>query len=334
MKAMRMREALLGQWQVARSPVLCAGREGDWDAEAVYTPQVIQESDGYRLYYTGRCDSVHWAIGMATSSDLIHWKKHPEPILRSGTEWDQQIDFPWPIKVKGVYHLFFEAKRLVHSPYPVDPVHGRWPGMTVYHMYSRTTGLAVSPDGIRFTKEPGPVFEPGPAGAWDANGICASRVYPWNDGFVMTYAGSDSRLARTGLAFSKDLRHWQRYERNPIMDVGTTGAWDSHSVLFGSVVALEDGYLGAYEGEDGERMQIGVAYSTDRIRWTRYEGNPVIQVPLGYRAHDTFVCAPCLVLHKGILQLLYTHNAPLNGKVARIEIAALVPQFQGRNQRP
>jgi len=323
---MKLKQVLRGRWMVDHRPVLCAGPVGAWDGGAVYTPQIIRLPDGrYRMYYTGRSDIANWAIGTAVSADLFHWTKHPDPVLLSGEDWDHQIDFPWPIYASGLYHIFFEAKRLISTPYPVDPVYGRWPGMTVYHMYTRSTGVATSADGIHFEKDPNPPIGPGAAGEWDGNGICASRVYPWGDGYGMYYAGSDSKVARTGLAFSKDLRHWTRYEHNPIMDVGGPGAWDSGSTLFGSVVALDDGYVGIYEGEDGQQMQLGLAYSEDRIHWTRFADNPIVRTEHSYQTHSTFVCAPLLVFHEGTLYLLYTHNAPLDGKEARIEIAALAP---------
>ena len=319
---MKLADVLQHRWQVNHQVVLEAGTAGDWARYAVFTPHTLRMDNGYRLYYTGIDADWKWGIGTASSTDLLHWEKHPQPILPSGAVWDKDIDFPYPIEVGGKYYVFYEAKR--HSVvFPVDPEFGRWPGMTVAHMYSRSTGMAVSADGIHFSKEPEPVFTADPHGSWDHDGICASRVYRYGDGFCMYYAGSDRRLVRTGLAFSDDLHHWQRYAQNPIIDVGAAGSWDSATVLFGSVIELEDGYLGAYEGEDGQWMRIGLATSTDMIYWTKYAGNPIVSAEHPYTTHDAFVCAPHLVLHDGALYLLYTYNAPIDGKQARIEIAKL-----------
>ncbi|MHB9037954.1 MAG: glycoside hydrolase family 130 protein [Armatimonadota bacterium] len=320
---MKINDVLNGKWIVDNRVVLSHGAPGDWDDLAVYTPQVIEEDGMYRMYYTGRDRQMEWRIGTATSEDLLNWTKHPEPVLSSGSDWDKQIDFPWPVKVNDRYYIYYEAKRILGTPYPDDPIYGRWAGMTLLHMYSRSTGLAVSDDGIHFVKHPRPVLTADLQGTWDHNGICASRVFPYRDEYVMFYAGSDTKRARTGLAFSKDLINWTRYDKNPILSTGDIGEWDSLTVLFGSVLKLEDGYIAAYEGESGEYMQIGLAYSSDLFNWTKFDGNPIIRTEKPYREHGTFVCAPHLVMKSGELYLLYTHNLHFDGEGSQIEIAKL-----------
>lgn len=308
-------------WIVDHQIVISAGESDQWDDLGVHTPHILKDKDVYRMYYTGRSKDGDWAIGTATSTDLIHWDKHPEPILRSGKDWDKQLDFPWPIKVNDTYYLYLEAKESVQLSDSEEPPEIKGKAQTIHHMYTRSTGLATSSDGIHFQKHPHPVLRPDPTGTWDHNGICASRVYRHSDDYYMFYAGSDGNVARSGLAFSKDLLNWKRYEHNPVIDVGSAGAWDSLTTLFGSVVKLNDGYLGAYEGEDGRKMQIGLASSKDLKQWRRFDGNPIIQTEENYIEHNTIICAPCLVVHEGTLYLFYTHNKLTDGKLCRIEIA-------------
>ncbi|MFA5863192.1 MAG: hypothetical protein WC975_00740 [Phycisphaerae bacterium] len=315
---MKISDILRGKWIVDHQTVLLPGEPDNWDGDMVYTPHIIKERDYYRMYHTARDRQGRWAIATATSTDLFHWIKHPTPLLSSGADWDKQIDFPWPIKVDNMYYLFYEAKKSMAEPSPQDPAAPV--AMTIRHMFTRTTGMAKSKDGIHFQKHPEPVIGPDPKGTWDHNGICASRVYRFDRDFCMFYAGSDGKKARSGLAFSDDLIHWRRYEKNPVIDVGPVGAWDSVTTLFGSVLKLDDGYLGAYEGEDGKRMQLGLAYSSDLKHWTRFDGNPIVKAETEYDQSGDFVCAPHLILHEGSLFLLYTHNFPFEGGNARIEI--------------
>ena len=320
---MKINDVLNGKWMVDNRVVLSCGVAGEWDDLAVYTPQVIEDGGAYRMYYTGRDHDGEWRIGTATSEDLFNWTKHPEPVFASGEDWDKQADFPWPIQTNGKYYIYYEAKRIVGTPYPDDPVHSRWQGMTLLHMYTRSTGLAVSSDGIHFEKQLRPVLTADPQGKWDHNGICASRVYPYEDGYIMFYAGSDTKRARTGVAFSKDLINWTRYDNNPIIDTGESRDWDSLTVLFGSVLKLEDGYIAAYEGENGDYMQIGLAHSKDLFNWTKHTGNPIVQAEKPYHQFGTFVCAPNLLMKDGSLYLLYTHNLHFDGEGSQIEIAKL-----------
>ena len=44
--------------------------------QAFQTPHILAEPFGFRMYYTGRKDQL-WAIGTATSTDLVHWTKYP-----------------------------------------------------------------------------------------------------------------------------------------------------------------------------------------------------------------------------------------------------------------
>jgi predicted GH43/DUF377 family glycosyl hydrolase len=311
-------EVLAGTWIVDHQVVLAAGPRGSWDDQGVHTPIVLRDGPGYRMYFTGRSGS-QWSIGAATSADLRDWKKHPEPLLGSGNRWDAQVDFPWTIKDRGRWFMFFECK-LKSAEKQSESVSDV---MTIRHMHGRPVGLATSSDGLSFTKHDSPVLQPGPKGQWDSDGLCAPRVFHHEGRYWMFYAGSNGQVARSGLAFSRDLLHWERFEGNPIISVGREGAWDSKTVLFGSVIQLTDGYLAAYEGEDGKKMQIGLAWSRDLVHWTKFSGNPVIRVDQEYPRTSVFVCAPNLVVHEGRLHLFYTHNVPDRGTFCRIEVARL-----------
>jgi len=76
-------------------------------------------------------------------------------------------------------------------------------------------GLAVSNDGLHFTKEPSPVFYPGSDNMkqyeWKG-GVEDPRIVEGEDGtYFLTYTSYDGKTARLCLASSKDLRTWTKH---------------------------------------------------------------------------------------------------------------------------
>lgn len=62
------------------------GTTGEWDDLALWTGSVLKNDDTYYQFYTGRNERNYWGqtIGLATSQDLITWKKHPQnPIIKA-----------------------------------------------------------------------------------------------------------------------------------------------------------------------------------------------------------------------------------------------------------
>jgi len=81
--------------------------------------------------------------------------------------------------------------------------------------YCSRVGLAVSDDGKTFSQLPHPVLfpKPGPWEKYEWPGGCEDpRVVRRNDGvFVITFTMWNHRLARLGVATSKDLIHWTHH---------------------------------------------------------------------------------------------------------------------------
>jgi hypothetical protein len=69
-----------GLWTADPAPVLDKGAPGSWDAYQVTNPSVVQTADGYVMYYAGG-DSAKGPrlVGLATSTDGIHWTKYNDP---------------------------------------------------------------------------------------------------------------------------------------------------------------------------------------------------------------------------------------------------------------
>ncbi|MCB0187847.1 MAG: family 43 glycosylhydrolase, partial [Caldilineaceae bacterium] len=69
------------------APVLPAGPVGAWDECGNWAPDIIEVDGIYYCYYTGSDTNNNQAIGLATSTDLFHWEKHPaNPVVVPG-DW-------------------------------------------------------------------------------------------------------------------------------------------------------------------------------------------------------------------------------------------------------
>jgi len=72
-----------------------------FDASSTWTGSVLQGPDGvWRMFYTGaRFYPTHniEAIGVATSTDLHRWTKHPEAVISADPRWYEKYgDSAWP----------------------------------------------------------------------------------------------------------------------------------------------------------------------------------------------------------------------------------------------
>jgi predicted GH43/DUF377 family glycosyl hydrolase len=68
-----------GPWTIDPEPMLSPGAAGAWDDVQVSGPNVLKTENGYIMYYDGHGDETTSMIGMATSSDGVHWTKYNDP---------------------------------------------------------------------------------------------------------------------------------------------------------------------------------------------------------------------------------------------------------------
>lgn len=69
----------------AQPPVLGPGAPGAWDAAGIWAPDIIEAGGVHHMFYTGSDAQNNQAIGLATSTDLTQWEKHPDnPVVTPG----------------------------------------------------------------------------------------------------------------------------------------------------------------------------------------------------------------------------------------------------------
>ena len=150
-------------------------------------------------------------------------------------------------------------------------------------MHTSRLGLAVSEDGLHFTREDTPVFYPAKdseqAREWPGGTEDPRIVESPDGGYVITYTQWNRKTYRVGIATSPDLHTWTKH--GPAFGMGKYGGLKYKSagivtecVTKGRCVATKigtaksGGHYWMYWGEG----EIHLAISDDLVHWTPVEG--------------------------------------------------------------
>lgn len=253
-------------------PVLTPVADG-WDSRGIETVSVASAADGgWLLLYTGDRPPgpAHHAIGLARSTDGVHWTKQGDgPILAPMNDWEQPVcaDPPGCTAVLGG----------VAEP----SILRQEPGLRLWYAALRyengywisRIGHASSPDGLTWTREANPVLEPGPRGSWDDQVVGHVNVTPDpGGGFHMFYFGGSAADqdacppgcsfagGSIGHAFSEDGLAWTR-DAEPVLQ-GRPGEWDGWAPA-GPMAIVRDGQLYLWyfapRANDSLELHLGLA---------------------------------------------------------------------------
>lgn len=225
------------------------------------------------------------------------------PMKNERVQWQKADVFnPAAVVRNGKVYVLFRAEDI--------------PGTGIGMRTSRI-GLAVSSDGLHFTKMKEPVLYPDDSFAqFDHPGGCEDpRIVEKEDGtYVLLYTSWDRNVARLSVATSKDLLHWTK--QGPAFQHALSGIYLDIWSKSGSVVTkLTNKKLVAakinnkywmYWGED----PMYIASSDDCINWepvTDATGNLLVALePREYKfdSHLTEPGPPAIITKDGIL-LMY-----------------------------
>jgi beta-fructofuranosidase len=151
----------LTSWTIL-ADALGPGPAGAWDDLATWTGSVVQHDGAWHMLYTGISsveDGLVQRIGLATSSDLVTWTKHPDnPVLVADMRWYEGLDTaawrehawrdPWVFRDPGGqgFHALITARAAVGPPDARGVI-----------------GHAISDDLVAWTVRP-PLSQPGEFG--------------------------------------------------------------------------------------------------------------------------------------------------------------------------
>ncbi|RYX85546.1 pesticidal protein Cry15Aa [bacterium] len=237
-----------------------------------------------------------------------------DPVTQQPVKWEALHTFnPAAIVRNGKIHVLYRA----------EDDSGE---MTIGHHTSRL-GLAVSEDGVNFTRRPTPIFFPDNDAQKDNEwpGGCEDpRIVESEDGtYVLTYTQWNRNRFRVGIATSKDLEHWtkhgQAFERTlggKYKELRYKSAGIVTKVQGDRLIAAKiDGKYWMYWGEG----TLHLATSPDLINWSPVEdadGKLVSLIgPRRGKFDSTFpeVGPPPIVTDRGILVLYNGKNANTTG---------------------
>jgi len=166
-----------------------------------------------------------------------------------------------------------------------------------------------------------PILDVGPIGSWDDQAISPGTVIFDGAIYKMWYTGGVTGKSKTGYATSNDGIHWTKYSGNPVLDLGTLGAWDSVYANCPAVIFENNQYKMWYTGYGGGNswMAIGLATSPDGIHWTKYPNNPVLDRGSWWEGYN--VWDPTVIRVGSEYKMWYGGD---DGNVARIGYATSV----------
>lgn len=185
------------------NPVLAPSERWEGGEKGEISPNtVLLEGGAYRMWYHS-WDGRHRRVGYATSPDGLEWTKHPgNPVLDVGERgsWDaSQVAVPTVLRVGDRYLMWYAGMSERNDGWRI--------------------GLATSPDGVRWTKNPrNPVFKAGPPGAWDEWAVLPGGMV-WDGTRFHLWYPAFNRKFRSGIGYasSADGLHWTRSPKNPVL---------------------------------------------------------------------------------------------------------------------
>jgi predicted GH43/DUF377 family glycosyl hydrolase len=123
-----------------------------------------------------------------------------------------------------------------------------------------------------------PVVETDDFGPWAPGGGSVSAVVFDGATYHMWFTGeTETSFAGIGHATSTDGLDWVMDQANPVINMGTEGAWDDEYILSGAVIHDGSAFHMWYTGSGGDGEHVGYATSPDGTAWTKYTGNPVME---------------------------------------------------------
>jgi predicted GH43/DUF377 family glycosyl hydrolase len=241
---------------------------------------------------------------------FFNWRSDGKPLLsRSGPGYDEsRLEEPVLLKYSDKYSLFYAS----------------WSRGSTFG----SIGYAVG-DRLSSLSKRGRVLLPGTAGQWDDAYVSGPRIFHENGLYYLYYFGSskvsmEGEPASIGVATSSSPDGpWTRYENNPIVKPGSSGAWDDAILFRPFLFKLNDEYhlfYNAKKTSDGME-RIGCASASSPLGpFTKSSSNPVLQPGSSGQWDDQRIGDP-QIIRCGDIFVMFYYGAQLRARTAKMGIA-------------
>lgn len=270
----------------ASNPILPRGGGGAWDSWGVRELEpvvnesgaVVTESDGIWGYYGGSTSAANNKIGLAKSTDNgVTWTRYTgNPVVSAtGTGWYAAVsDFigqPSTVKTLTGTRAMLAAGRDTS-------------GNDSIGCLTSTDGLTWTDAGQKLTLAS---FTDGGTAIVELGVPCLfRRTSDWAMLCEARTSGVSGGWRIYGATAPTPTGTWTPLNSgHPVLaQNGAPFTWEAWGVANPHVIITDDGYyVVLYNGvaTSSSYWQVGFAYSTDLLTWTRYASNPVLTIGAG-----------------------------------------------------
>jgi predicted GH43/DUF377 family glycosyl hydrolase len=280
-----------------------SGVAGSFDEKAVDCPFLFSHAGRFWMTYVG-FDGQGYQTGLASSSDLANWKREALIFPRDPASGILRYNaaLTWIVRENDLF-----------SPGRLKRFNGRYLG--VYHAYPRpgyeegpaVIGLCWSRDLRKWEAEP-PCLRSEDGAAWERGGLYKACLVEEKGAFHLFYNAKTAGrrwVEQTGVAWSRDLKSWRRYERNPVVANGPAGSADEVFASDPCVVKAGRRWAMFYYSLDRKGVARDMlAMSDDLRRFARCDGVLIDAGPPG-SIDSRYAHKPAVIAHKGALYHYY-----------------------------
>jgi hypothetical protein len=292
-----------------------SGEAGTFDARAVDCPFVFSHDGRFYMTYLG-FDGTGYQTGLASSKDLVNWKKLGCILKRDPSS---------PITRYNVGMNWIVRDTRLRSPGALKKYDGRFLG--VFHAYPNAgyesgpavIGLCRSRDLMNW--EIGDIIlRPEDGAEWERGGLYKPCLVEEGGTFYLFYNAKNTERRwreQTGVATSRDLKTWKRYEGNPIIPTGGAGSLDERFASDPAVFRDGKDWVYFYYSLDAKgKARDLLAVGPDAYHATKSDRVLIDVGPPG-SVDSTYAHKPSVIWHEGALYHFYCAVSGRNPKEVR-----------------
>jgi predicted GH43/DUF377 family glycosyl hydrolase len=284
-------------WQKSpHNPVLGLSDKTAFDSQNIMSPAIVKHQEKYFLYYAGgpsgpetNEELVNYQIGLATSDDGVHFKKHGQPLLPLGERDNfhctpailRDADGNVSLDDDGTWHMVFCGNR----------------GDDIEH--------ATSKDGLHWEKDPrSPIYR----AAYAPSLVKVDGEYR----LYYTHKPEGDGPWEIHLATGKDLHSLKAHPQNPMLI--RSQPWENSHIIYPFVLSDDGNWVMFYAGywKDQNHTAIGAASSKDGIHWEKGAANPVVTPTEGSKYDSVYTSSQSVIRDGDVYRMFYA------GRVDRI----------------